>query len=157
MIQRTKPFARTLKALNALLLGLILTCAASSAQAAGFASPSGNIRCYVDIYSAAPMDEVGLVCLVFSADWDLPPDYGDDDPTCDLDRTRTILLPRDGVGSARWTCHGDVFWPAPLGAISYGSEWSLFGFECDMATDGVRCTNPQGDGFHVRRADVTFN
>lgn len=127
------------------------------AHAAGFASPSGNIRCYVDIYSPQPMDEVPLICLVSNADWDLPPDYGDGDPTCDLDRTRTVILPRSGAPTARWTCHGDVFWPAPLGKISYGSEWSLFGFTCNMASDGVRCVNGAGGSIAVNRARLALD
>lgn len=149
MTPRTRLFAKTLSA-------AIAFCAAGlfghTAQAAGFSSPSGNIRCYVDVYHSAPLDEAPLVCLIFDADWDLPPDYGDGDPTCDLDRTRTIVLLPQGEAKARWTCHGDVFWPAPLGKISYGSQWDLFDFTCQMATDGVRCRNASGGSFAVNRA-----
>ncbi|MDC0012617.1 hypothetical protein OAE29_05080 [Octadecabacter sp.] len=70
-----------LTALNAVMMACLF---ASPALAAGFSSPSGNMRCYVDLYNAQSLDEVPMVCLVFAADWDLPPDYGDDDPTCDL-------------------------------------------------------------------------
>lgn len=152
MTRKTKPFVKTLTALSA----AFLACATSSAQAAGFSSPSGNIRCYLDIYSDVPFDEKPLVCLVFNADWDLPPDYGDGDPTCDLDRTRTVILPRTGPATARWTCHGDVFWPAPLGQISYGSQWSLFGFTCDMANTGVTCRNDLGQSVTINRAGLQY-
>lgn len=93
-----------------------------------------------------------MICLIFEAEWTTPPNYGDGDPTCDLDRTRTVILPQDGPAQVRWTCHGDVFWPAPLGRISYGSQWALMGYTCDMMTSGVRCENPAGNGFLVRRA-----
>ena len=154
MTPRTRPFARMLTALNAQIMACLF---ASPALAAGFSSPSGNIRCYVDLYNAQSLDEVPMVCLVFAADWDLPPDYGDDDPTCDLDRTRTVILTHGQSPVARWTCHGDVFWPAPLGKISYGSQWSLFDFTCDMAMTGVRCDDGQGHGFAVNSAGVMLN
>lgn len=150
MTPRTKPFAKTLTALSA----VVLACAASSAQAVGFASPSGNIRCYLDVYSDVPFDEKLLVCLVFDADWDLPPYGGGYDPGCDLDSTRTVTLPHNAPATAEWTCHGDVFWPAPLGTISYGSEWSLLGFICDMATTGVTCLNEAGHTVSINRAGV---
>lgn len=153
MTRPTRPFARTLTTLSALLFA----CAASSAQARGFASPSNNIQCYVDLYEAETVIDAPLVCLIFEADWDLPPDYGDDDPTCDLDRTRTVILSSVGEASVRWTCHGDVFWPAPLGKISYGSQWFLFNFECEVARTGVRCSNTGDGGFVVNRAGVTLN
>jgi len=114
-------------------------------------------RCYIDIYSDARFDEMNMICLVGDAEWDLPPDYGDDDPTCDLDRTRTVILPPNGPARARWTCHGDVFWPAPLGAISYGSQWSLGAFTCQMETSGVTCTSDAGRSFTVARRTLDLN
>ncbi|MCF2869652.1 hypothetical protein L0664_01115 [Octadecabacter sp. G9-8] len=124
-------------------------------MAAGFASPSGNIRCYLDVYSDLPFGDMPMVCLIFDADWDLPPDYGDSDPTCDLDRTRTLILQPTGRPQERWTCHGDVFWPEPLGTLSYGSEWSMLGYGCRVETRGVTCTN--GDKtFFVSRATRSF-
>lgn len=154
MIQRTRPFA---KMLTRTASALILLCTAGPAWAVGFASPSGNIKCYVDLYGPGTVDQAGLVCLVFDADWDLPPEYGDDDPTCDLDRTRAIFLPRTGAPFEHWICHGDVFWPAPLGAISYGSQWSLFNFTCTMDRDGVRCANETGDIIAANRARRMLN
>lgn len=148
MIRKTKPFARILTALSA----LVLMTLSAPAMAAGFASPSGNIKCYVDIYSDGPFDNAPMICLISRADWDLPPDYGDGNPTCNLDRTRAIFLPPSGAATARWICHGDVFWPAPLGRISYGSQWSLSHYTCAMARDGVRCTNGSGNEFAVKSA-----
>ncbi len=150
MIQRMKPFAKTLSA-------LLFTCAASAAQAHGFSSPSGNIRCYLDVYSDVRFDEKPMVCLVFGADWTPPDGFGDEDPTCDLDMTRTVILPRNGPATARWTCHGDVFWPEPLGSISYGSQWSLLGFSCDVKETGVQCRNEQGNSLSVSRARLGLN
>ncbi|WP_179381455.1 hypothetical protein [Jannaschia marina] len=120
------------------------------AAADGFASPTGNILCYLEP-SAAPAT-APVSCLIFEATWPMP----DADPTCDLDRTRMVTLPRRGPARAELACHGDVFWPLPLGTLGYGSEWSVQGIGCSMATDGVRCVNATGDGFHVRRAALTL-
>lgn len=122
------------------------------AFAAGFASPSGNIRCYLDIYSADPIDKVPMVCLIFDAGWEYPPMHDEGFAECDLDRTRMVILPPVGTAYGQTACHGDVFWPAPLGAISYGSEWSWMGFTCKMATDGVRCTNGAGGAMALNRS-----
>ena len=151
MTLQTRPFARTLTTLSAVLFA----CAASSAQAVGFGSPSGNIRCYLDVYSPEPINEIPLICLIFEADWPVTPD--DATPECDLDQTRQIILPPVGYARTEWACHGDVFWPEPLGTISYGSQWFLFDFECEMARNGVRCTNTGDGGFLVNRAGVTLN
>lgn len=151
MIQRMKRSARTLITLNALIwMGF-----ATPVQANGFQSPSGNIVCYADVYGPAAVDDMALVCLIFDAGWDLPPDYGDSDPTCDLDRTRTLILPRSGRPQERWSCHGDVFWPLPLGTISYGSEWSVFNYTCKVASNGVTCTNGEATMF-ISRATRSF-
>lgn len=64
MIRKTKPFARTLTMLSALFLWAIT----GPATAAGFASPSGNIRCYIDIYSDARFDEMNMIGLVGDAE-----------------------------------------------------------------------------------------
>lgn len=160
MTRPMRPFARTLTTLNlagfkAGLSALVLTCAAGSAQAGGFGSPSGNIRCYLDVFSPQPIGEAALICLIFEADWPVAPD--DAYPECALDQTRQIILPPVGYARAEWACHGDVFWPEPLGTISYGSEWFLFNFECEMARNGVRCSNTGDGGFLVNRAGVTLN
>lgn len=148
MTPKTKPFARTLTALSALIAGL----AATPAVANGFQSPSGNINCYLDVFSSQPYGELDMICLIFETSIDLPTTFADEDPGCDLDRTRAFILPKSGPARGELYCHGDVFWPIPLGALSYGSEWSLSGYTCSMATDGVRCTNQTGHGFHVSRA-----
>jgi len=143
--------------LNLWLGAIIFLCISAPAHAVGFASPSGNIKCYVDLYGAETVDEAGFVCLISSADWGLPPDFGDDDPICDLDATRALFLPRNGAPYENWICHGDVFWPAPLGAISYGSNWTLFNFDCSMETDGVRCTNQTGNSIALNRTRRILN
>lgn len=152
MIRRTKPFAKTLKALSACAALFFATPAA----AMGFTSPSGNIVCYLDVYSDVRFADLPLICLIFDAQWSFPDDYGDSDPTCDLDRTRTLILGRKGRPDERWTCHGDVFWPQPLGTISYGSEWSLLDFTCLMDETGVTCTNGDKTMFVSRRSRSFF-
>ena len=150
MIRKTKPFARTLTALSACVISLF----ASPVLAEGFASPSGNIVCYAELDGGMSAARAPLVCLIFEANWDVEVD---DDPSCNLDRTRAISLPRNGAPTEHLMCHGDVFWPAPLGAISYGSEWSFVDFTCSMATDGVRCSNASGNSIAVNRARRELN
>lgn len=118
------------------------------AQANGFSTPSGNILCYWDPMPSGDYENTPLTCLVFEADWGEPSGLQD----CGLDETRALTLPRNGSAQFEWYCHGDVFWPLPLGALDYGSKWTLRGFECEVETNGVRCTNRSGNGFHVRRA-----
>lgn len=153
------PFVSRLIALVALILGLVHT---DRAQASSFSAPSGNIICYtVDWdYSTdkmVPPNQREMNCLIFDANWSLPPYYGDDDPTCDLDRTRAIILPPTGPATAQWYCHGDVFWPLPNPKIAYGSDWEVLNYACTMRKDGVRCQNASGHGFHVRRSKLTLN
>ncbi|MFK7939826.1 MAG: DUF6636 domain-containing protein [Roseovarius sp.] len=153
------PLLPFLTAMFALLIGLTH---ADRAHATSFSAPSGNIICYTvnwDYYTdkLVPPDQREMNCLVFEADWTLPPYYGDDNPNCDLDRTRAIILPPNGPAAAQWFCHGDVFWPLPNPKIAYGSDWSVSNFACTMREDGVRCQNASGHGFHVRRSKLTLN
>ena len=146
-------------AMLTLIMGLATP---AQAQSASFSAPSGNIICYLetldyDTGGTLPPARQPLICLVFQANWTLPDDYGDDDPTCDLDRTRTIIMPPRGPATARWTCHGDVFWPYPTPQIAYGSDWSVPSFGCSMRKDGVRCQNLSGHGIHLRRAQLVLN
>ena len=149
MIRKTKLFAKTASTVAAL-------CLATPALAVGFESPSGNILCYTNVFNSGSWTEAELICLIFEAEWDLPPVYQTGVDSCDLDRTRTIVLPRYGSPELQSTCHGDIFWPIPMGAISYGSEWTLPDIRCTMATDGVMCTNSSGHGFTVNRAGQTL-
>ena len=153
MIRKTKPFAKMLTALNALIFMVV----SSPALAAGFTSPSGNIKCYVDIYARVPFADAPLICLISEADWDFPEDYGGGYPTCDLDRIRAVILPRAGAATEQWICHGDVFWPAPMGAIGYGSQWSLSHYSCAMERNGVRCMNETGSAIALNRTRRILN
>ncbi|MCF2906540.1 hypothetical protein L0666_16220 [Octadecabacter sp. CECT 8868] len=155
MTRKTKLFARTLTTLKTFVASLVFACAGSTVQANGFGSPSGNIRCYVNLYTGQPISDAPLVCLIFEADWDLP--ANENFPECDLDQTRQIILPAVGTSRAQWICHGDVFWPEPLGTISYGSQWFLFNFECEMQRNGVRCSNSGDGGFVLNRGSVSLD
>lgn len=138
-----------------LFLLVLIVCTAHGAAAHGFASPSGNINCYVHGYSYLQRDEQEMVCLIFEADWEIPRTPEDD--ACDMDQMRLIYLPRDAAAGAVWTCHSDLFWPYPLPEISYGSEWAYDGFTCSMARDGVRCDYSSGHGFAVNRGRIVLD
>lgn len=128
----------------ALTLAAVTLAAAPRAEAASFASPSGNILCYTP-GSLGPSEE-GLVCLIFSADW-APPLH----EPCELDQTAAIHLPPSGPPIELMACHGDVFWPSPAPQLSYGSEWALPDYRCTMAQSGVTCTNASGNGLQIAR------
>jgi hypothetical protein len=97
----------------------------------------------LDTFEFQQNQEIPLVCLVFENTWD-------GEANCESDETRTVGLPRNGPATVDWVCHSDVFWPILLGKLSYGSNWTMHGYDCSINTDGVRCTNQSGNGFHVR-------
>lgn len=141
---------------------LAVFASAAAADGTGFVAPSKNITCYLDRYDwdtdkRLPASQSPLLCLVWEAQWSPPLDFGDDDPTCDLDQTRVVILQPSGKAKARWICHGDVFWPLPLPTLGYGSDWSVAGYACSMAKDGVRCSNRSGGRFHIRRSALKLN
>lgn len=133
----------------ALLVGFVGLSPQASAEP--FETPSRNIFCYTDRYDWAnnaelPVSKRPLICLIFEANWSLPPDYGDGDTSCDLDRTRSLTLEQTGAPVASWVCHGDVFWPAPAPQQPYGSEWREAGYRCAIERTGVTCRNKKVGG-----------
>ncbi len=154
MIRRTRLSGWTA---SAFVFVFMVLAGPALADRPGFASPSGNITCYLqdDWERPLPPQQRPFVCLIFEATWALPNYYGDDDPTCNLDRTRMLILPPNGPSREQWACHSDVFWPIH-GAIGYGADWSILSFECQMAETGVTCQNGRGNGFSVRRAARTL-
>lgn len=140
----------------AVILTLVGACFAGEAHAQGFASPSGNIRCYLDD-TVQNILEAPLHCLIFEADWDPALGLGESAPDCDLDSTRMVILSQHGGARFQWACHGDMFWPEPLPVLTYGSGWQIFGFDCAITPEGVRCTNRDGyHGFSMARRHIVL-
>ncbi|UJP38609.1 DUF6636 domain-containing protein [Cellulomonas palmilytica] len=106
---------------------------------ASFRLPSGNIAC--------TMSTAGVTCTIASVAYDPPAVAG-----CDGRTGHVLVLNEDGFSFA---C---VQGPAPTVAgddvptLEYGSSAEVGGYTCRSATDGVRCTDADGVGFHLARA-----
>jgi len=104
-----------------------------------FRLPSGNIAC--------TMSGAGVTCTIASIAYDPPAVAG-----CDGRTGHVLVLNEDGFAFA---C---VRGPAPTVAgddvptLEYGSSSEVGGYTCRSATDGVRCTDGDGVGFHLARA-----
>ena len=146
MTLKTRQFVKTASALAALLVAT-----RSFAERASFSSPSGNIICYLEHDDGTNPNESPLVCLILEADWVGPPYESED---CGLDQTRQVMMFPTGRGEVFLGCHGDVFWPHPTPKVSYGSTWSVTGFDCSVEQTGVTCENTEKNGFRLRRASV---
>ena len=108
-----------------------------------FQSPSGNIRC--EMTRGAPL---AVRC-------DLGVDqqtYTDRPASCDGDWGTTFGL--DQAGPGRLVCVTEAD-PAPgvLDVLPYGRRAILDGIMCRSELSGMTCTNIEGGGFAVRRAE----
>lgn len=130
---------------------LLICCATLFAVAAGaavaneqaFQSPSGNIRCIVS--------EEGL----FAVRCDLEVDrqsYTDRPETCEGDWGTSFVVLRAGTGLLNCALEEIAPPETPL-VLPYGVTLELDGITCLSETTGMTCTNAQGGGFAVRRAE----
>jgi hypothetical protein len=137
-----------------------------------FASPSGNLHCFINT--------AGAGCQATTWDAGVAPSQK---KTCS--DTEPVLGPEVwGSGKAAWTCGSDphslpylgeqgggqvTWWDATFGesvpsatdptvnlaVLPYGKTLVAGDFRCSMAEDGVTCTNTRtGNGFHASRAKV---
>ena len=131
-----------------LALAAVLATAGSAQAATGlvhFASPSGNINCFIGASFAD--------CLVRHDTWPVKPTKP---AACDLDfnPTDVALTPRGVVVGA---CRGDVGPRCGLGGrcvvLHYGKSVTRGRVRCTSALDGVTCrrTNGRRIGFLIAR------
>lgn len=109
---------------------------------AAFASPSGNIGCY--------LSDDGARCDIAKKSWSPGPAPAD----CELDWGFGVAVGK--TGKADFTCAGDTV----LGAkdrLEYGQSLKAGDFQCDSASTGVRCQNEKsGHGFTVAKEQYDF-
>lgn len=109
-----------------------------------FQSPSGNLLCQGDYE-----DEQGKTSqAVFCFDRSLP----EREPHhCDLDWTDTVSVAARGKAKRDGLCHGDIVVAPDAKILPYGKTVRGKGWQCQSRTDGIRCTNRDRHGFHIRR------
>ncbi|MEV8510138.1 DUF6636 domain-containing protein [Actinoplanes sp. NPDC051475] len=109
---------------------------------AAFASPSGNIGCY--------LSDDGARCDIAKKSWSPGPAPAD----CELDWGFGVAIGKSG--KANFTCAGDTV----LGAkdrLEYGRSLKAGDFQCDSASTGMRCQNEKsGHGFTVAKEQYDF-
>ena len=143
VVARTKEGER----LRPLLISsaILMAAAAGSAQANGqsFQSPSGNILCVVS--------EDGL----FGVRCDLEVDrqtYTDRPATCEGMWGTSFVVLRAGSGLLNCALD-EIPIPETPAVLPYGVTLELDGITCLSETTGMTCTNAEGGGFAVRRAE----
>jgi hypothetical protein len=113
------------------------TAAPSVVTEAAFASPSGNIGCY--------LTADGARCDIAKKSWSPPPAPD----SCTLDWGFGVAVGKDG--EATFTCAGDTV----LGArdkLEYGESLKAGPIRCDSASAGMRCENTAtGHGFRLAK------
>lgn len=105
----------------------------------GFIMPSKNIYCVV--YG----DRVR--CEIVSRLNPMPPQP----ESCNLDWGSGLYLSK--VGKPSVICAGDTAYSPDYKTLDYGKTWSKDGFVCESRTDGLTCTNANGNGFFLNREE----
>ena len=131
-----------------LLVASLLAAAATPARAerTDFRSPSGNIRCVVTDEGDRPFAECSLDALDRS--------FTDAPEGCDGawgDRFRVYA-----TGPGRVECHDGGAGETEARVLPYGVAVRLAGITCASDRTGVTCTNADGGGFSVRRAEQSI-
>ncbi|MEV4707669.1 DUF6636 domain-containing protein [Actinoplanes sp. NPDC049316] len=113
------------------------TAAPTVVTEAAFASPSGNIGCYLTAEAAR--------CDIAEKSWSPPPAPA----SCTLDWGFGVTVGR--AGEATFTCAGDTV----LGAkdeLEYGRSLKAGPIRCDSESTGMRCENTTtGHGFRLAK------
>jgi hypothetical protein len=110
----------------------------------GFATPSGNIACYVNSGTAGDATDPGQArCDIAQAGWSAPARPA----SCQGDWGHALTVGPDGSGFA---CVSDS--AANDNVVGYGSTQVRGAFSCDVEQTAVTCTDlDTGHGFAVSR------
>ena len=124
-----------------ILLALGLLAAPASASAADpqmWQTPSGNIACVTF--------ESQLRCDIRVLGNPSPPTP----ESCEGDYGNAFGVSRRGSRGRR-LCVTDAVGGPGTPVVRYGRTWRRNGFRCRVRRSGVRCVNPRGHGFFLRR------
>ena len=145
-----------------LLLGLLGAAAPLSAQSVPesaeepqieFRTPSGNIYCEGDYLNEQGRQHPGLTCMVLQREGAALPKPA----SCDLDWTPTVELKPNGAARHSGLCTGDIPFNPSAKVLPYGESIKGQGWRCTAMSNGLRCENRSGRGFHLsRRAQQLF-
>jgi len=127
-----------------LLTALCFLSSTASADVWSFATPSGNIECWV----GEDFNGSDISCTIFDRS---KPAAVPQLQTCPLHRGITVKMLDRGYVEARCTAAGD----RPSGGQSvadYGVTGTFGGFACHSSTRGLECRNEDGHGFFLSRA-----
>lgn len=101
-------------------------------------SPSRNIRCgQFNKFLRCDMSELGN-----------PP--APKPASCEFDYGQSFGISLTGRRGVR-NCVSDAVGGPDYPVLPYGTTWRRNGFKCKIRRSGVRCTNPTGHGFAIRR------
>ena len=98
-------------------------------------TPSNNISCAII--------SGHFHCMILKYDFALGP--------CDIERAPFISLEPTGPATMS-PCIGDSFAGVKRTPTAYGTVVQIGQITCDVEETGVRCTNPEGQGFNLSRA-----
>ena len=114
----------------------------------GFIMPSKNIYCLLRDYSArSSLQNIFLRCEIVSGLKPIPPKP----PACEFDWGSGLVLPRSK--EAQVLCASDSAYSSNYPILLYGQTWKKSGFICKSSTDGLTCTNAEGQGFFLNREE----
>ena len=117
---------------------------ATQADVWSFATPSGNIECWV----GEDVGQSDISCTIFSRS---KPASVPQLANCPLNQGVTVMMLNRGYVSANCTPTGN----RPGGAqqtADYGVTGTFGGFVCRSSTRGLECRNEDGHGFFLSRA-----
>jgi hypothetical protein len=115
---------------------------AAAADYVEFRSPTGNISC--GLYS----DKAGASVRCDMSE--LTPSYTKRPAGCDLDWGSSFAVNDKGKGIL--ACVSDPAAGPGAAVLRYGQAISLGGISCVSAETGMTCTNAQGHGFSISKA-----
>lgn len=116
------------------------------ANSDGFILPSKNIYCLLR-QSRLSLQTGYLRCEIVSRLKPRPPKP----PACEFDWGNGLELSRSQ--KAQVPCASDSVYSPNYPILQYGQIWKKSGFTCKSATDGLTCTNPEGQGFFLNREE----
>jgi hypothetical protein len=107
-----------------------------------FQSPTGNIHCAIYTFNRDAEARCDLR--------ELTPSYTTRPAGCDLDWGSAFIVGASGKGLL--ACVGDTVQDPRNPVLPYGEAVSLGGISCVSAKTGMTCTNAEGHGFSVAKA-----